>query len=450
MSKMTSRFAAAMRRAAGATRAFNVFGATRIIQKALAGSLGTKRAGKRPTAEKRPIAEKAKGARAASDRQRADTLARLPATASAKVPAEVPAKVPAKTVAKTAAKTAAEPKAQAGTGVVRPFRRPLGEVLETLRGLSAFTRSLPGQSGPLSPRQIPLPDLPEGASFASRSFTSAAGTRAFRLYVPASAPERPDGLIIMLHGCTQCPEDFAAGTNMNAFAEEHRLLIAYPAQTRGHNASSCWNWFEPGHQVRDAGEPAILAGLTRKLVKEFGIDRDRVFVAGLSAGAAMAVILGKTYPDLYTAVGVHSGLAYQSAGNVMSALSVMRGQSGSGLFGAPASTGPGSDAGAKPVRTIIFHGSADRTVHPSNAQRIAEAAMPAIKRARKKSEAGSNNGRRFTQTIVANENGSPQIESWLIDGAGHAWSGGKASGSYTDAKGPDASREMVRFFLQAK
>jgi poly(hydroxyalkanoate) depolymerase family esterase len=233
---------------------------------------------------------------------------------------------------------------------------------------------------------------------------------------------------------------------MNAIAEEHSLLIAYPAQTRINNASSCWNWFEERHQHRDKGEPAILAGLTRKLIKEFGIDRNNVYVAGLSAGAAMAVIMGQTYPDVFTAIGVHSGLAYQSAGNVMSALAVMRGNSGSSMAGRT----PTSGTPSKPVPTIVFHGSADRTVHPSNADHIiADAASPA-KLAKPTTESGSRNGRRFTRTVIAKDNGSPFAENWLIDGAGHAWSGGKANGSYTDARGPDASREMVRFFKQAK
>jgi poly(hydroxyalkanoate) depolymerase family esterase len=233
---------------------------------------------------------------------------------------------------------------------------------------------------------------------------------------------------------------------MNTIAEMHGLLVAYPAQTRASNASSCWNWFDAGHQLRDAGEPAILAGLTRKLIKEFGVDKAQVYAAGLSAGAAMAVIMGKTYPELFSAIGVHSGLPYQSAGNVMSALAVMRGTAGSSLFGKAYS----ADADSRAARTIIFHGSADRTVHPSNAQRILNAASDAAKQGTHTTASGSRNGRRFTQTTILHQNGSALVESWLIDGAGHAWSGGKPSGSYTDAKGPDASREMVRFFVDAK
>lgn len=250
----------------------------------------------------------------------------------------------------------------------------------------------------------------------------------------------------MLHGCTQTPDDFAVGTDMNRFAEAHGLLIAYPAQTQSNNASSCWNWFDERHQARDAGEPAILAGLTRKLIAEFAIDHDQVFIAGLSAGAAMAVIMGKTYPDLFHAIGVHSGLAYQSAVNVMSAMTVMRGSSGPRLFGEV----PSQEKTTHVVRTIIFHGAADRTVHPSNAQRIFDKAYNASNHGAPRTTSGTKNGRSFKRTVIAASKGAPVIESWLIDGAGHAWSGGNASGSYADPKGPNASAEMVLFFLNAK
>ena len=169
---------------------------------------------------------------------------------------------------------------------------------------------LPGLGRPAPVPELPLPD---GAAFLDLRYACAAGARGYRLHVPSSADAGMQGLIVMLHGCTQGPDDFAAGTGMNALAEQHRLLVAYPAQTGGDNAMSCWNWFRPGDQLRDAGEPAIIAGLTASLRDRYAVPRGRVFVAGLSAGGAMAAIMGETYPELYAAIGVHSGLAYGCA-----------------------------------------------------------------------------------------------------------------------------------------
>jgi poly(hydroxyalkanoate) depolymerase family esterase len=281
-----------------------------------------------------------------------------------------------------------------------------------------------------------------GGVFATRSFACKAGTRAYKLYVPARHSAAPRGLIIMLHGCTQNPDDFAAGTRMNVVAEDNGLIVAYPAQTRAHNASGCWNWFQTGDQQRDKGEPAILAGMARELMAEFDLARDQVFVAGLSAGGAMAVIMAETYPDVFSAVGVHSGMPYQSASNVMSALTAMRGRVG-GRSGVSADADPQGPA----MRTIVFHGSADRTVHPVNADGIVVDAMVSHADATTKTEAGLTNGKRFTRTVVTGADGRPNLENWTIEGAGHAWSGGSRAGTFADPLGPDASGEMVRFFL---
>ena len=221
---------------------------------------------------------------------------------------------------------------------------------------------LPGLGQPAHVPELPLPD---GAQFLDQRYSCAAGARRYRLYVPSTAGEGLQGLIVMLHGCTQNPEDFAAGTGMNALAEEHRLLVVYPAQTGGDNSMSCWNWFRPGDQMRDTGEPAIIAGLTESLRDQYAIPEDRVFVAGLSAGGAMAAIMGETYPELYGAIGVHSGLAYGSANDVMSAFTAMRGQVG--IEQAPSRNGGDAGSGAEADRVSR---SADTTVHPSNAERI--------------------------------------------------------------------------------
>ncbi len=314
--------------------------------------------------------------------------------------------------------------------------RTLGVVLSQLRVAQSL---MPGAMSRSAGTKV-SPGVPSGAQYLARKHRIAAGSRSYKLYLPASQPKRPKGLILMLHGCNQTPDDFALGTHMNALAEKNGLAIAYPAQTGGHNAASCWNWFKPGNQFRGAGEPAILASLTRKLMKEFGLCRDAVFVAGLSAGGAMAAILADVYPDVFSAAGVHSGLARGAAREVISATSAMR-SGGASVGIAPAIAGR-----SNPVRRIIFQGDADRTVHPSNASMIVAAA---VGDAAVPTKVGKRTvrGRGYARSDFTGSDGADLLELWMIEGAGHAWSGGRAAGSYTDSKGPDASAHMIRFFL---
>lgn len=288
--------------------------------------------------------------------------------------------------------------------------------------------------------RAPSPALPEGARFLDDQFTCDAGARRYRTYLPASAAHGcATGMIVMLHGCTQTPEDFAAGTGMNDLAEVHGFIVVYPHQSRGENAQSCWNWFQRGDQRRDRGEPAILAGLARKLAAEHGVPEGRIFVAGLSAGAAMAVILGETYPDVFSGVGAHSGLPAGSAKDVPSAFAAM---AGNGTVSAP-------QKGAAAVRTIILHGTADTTVHPSNGEQIARRALDlGPGQTIQTQERGQAEGRAYVRKLTADGDGPALVEQWVIEGLGHAWSGGSARGSYTDAQGPDASSAMVRFFFE--
>jgi poly(hydroxyalkanoate) depolymerase family esterase len=264
------------------------------------------------------------------------------------------------------------------------------------------------------------------------SFDGAAGTRRYRLYVPASASAGPRPLVVMLHGCKQNPDDFAAGTRMDALAEAHGCLVLYPEQAASANHSGCWNWFETGHQGRDAGEPSLIAGMTRTVMREHGVDPDRVYVAGLSAGGAMAAVLGAVYPDLFRAIGVHSGLAAGSASDLMSGLQAMK--------RAPTGRRSATRAGA-PVPTIVFHGDRDAVVHPSNGQAVTQQFAPASSRQ------VEERGERHTRTLTLDGEGRTVAEHWTLHGAGHAWSGGSPAGSYTDPSGPDASAEMLRFFL---
>ena len=278
----------------------------------------------------------------------------------------------------------------------------------------------------------PVQPVPRAGRFIAGSHTDTAGTREYKLYIPPGYHGQELPLVVMLHGCTQNPDDFAAGTGMNDAAQERGFFVLYPAQTQNANASGCWTWFKHNHQRRGRGEPALLAGMTRDVMKRYGVDPKRVYVAGLSAGGAMAAILGDAYPDLFAAVGVHSGLATGSATDVKSAFAAMKGG------GAPAAKGPTPP-------TIVFHGDQDATVHPVNGEQVvaasAGAAKPELNRAR------SDSGREYTRRVYRDAGGRVVAEHWAVHGAGHAWSGGRAAGSYTDAKGPDATEEMLRFFF---
>jgi len=319
--------------------------------------------------------------------------------------------------------------------------RPRRSLDEVVRTLAEGRRKLRPMGAPSGRNRTVDVSLPEAAEFRDLQHSHPAGARRYRLYVPSTGAEGLQGLIVMLHGCTQNPEDFAAGTGMNAVAEEHRLLIAYPGQTGSDNAMSCWNWFRPGDQGRGAGEPAILASLAESIRDEFAIDPDRVFVAGLSAGGAMAAILGETYPELFTAIGVHSGLAPGSATDVASAFAAMRGQAGVG-----AATAAGHPRAGAP-RVIVFHGSADTTVHPSNAARIVARHAGEPAQSRRTEHAPSGGQRGYARLVAERHDGRPALECWMVEGAEHAWSGGHPGGTYTDPRGPNASAEMARFFL---
>ncbi|MGI4850051.1 MAG: extracellular catalytic domain type 1 short-chain-length polyhydroxyalkanoate depolymerase [Janthinobacterium lividum] len=279
----------------------------------------------------------------------------------------------------------------------------------------------------------------QGGRFLSGSFANRAGKRQYKLYVPSAYHGQPLPLVVMLHGCTQNPDDFAAGTRMNALAESQPCLVLYPAQERAANSSRCWNWFNAIDQKRDQGEPSIIAGMTREIMQTWHVDARQVFVAGLSAGGAMAIIMGTVYPELYAAVGVHSGLPYAAASDLPSALAAMKGGMGARAAGSRAS----AKLAAIPV--IVFHGDRDQTVSPRNGEQVLAQAVPGAA-AGSPARVERAAGHAYTRTVLADDAGRVLAEQWLVHGAGHAWSGGSASGSYTDAKGPDASAEMLRFF----
>lgn len=303
-----------------------------------------------------------------------------------------------------------------------------------------------GSMRPVTPDVVFSPVQTSG-QFVEKTYTNRAGTRSYQLYIPSGYTGQAVPLVIMLHGCTQTSRNFAAGTRMNGHAEGETFLVAYPEQEISANGSKCWNWFQQTDQHRDMGEPSLIAGITQQIMSDYHVDGRRVYIAGLSSGGAMAAIMAATYPDLYAAVGVHSGLAYGAAHDLPSAFAAMV---------------QGTDQGAQhlteSIPLIVFHGDSDTTVAPVNADYLLDQwlrgtsnGQDSMQRAARdvKMERGQvANGHAYTRTIYHDSSGRAIIEKWMVHQAGHAWSGGSPSGSYTDPKGPDASAEMVRFFTE--
>jgi poly(hydroxyalkanoate) depolymerase family esterase len=320
----------------------------------------------------------------------------------------------------------------------------LGEAVAVLRGKNAAS---PGQmegvlggiaqfdAAPflVKPSRPVEHDDTGGSRFEERKFANEAGSRKYKLFIPSGYNGQEMPLVVMLHGCTQSADDFAAGTRMNALAEAQGFLVAYPEQARSANVTKCWNWFNAANQRRDAGEASLIAGITRQIMADFVVLPGRVYVAGLSAGGAAAAIMGATYPDLYAAIGVHSGLACGAASDVPSALAAMS-------HGAAASVRPGAR-----IPGIVFHGDKDSTVNIANASQVIAQATGGAE-SQTEMVQGEAAGIRYTRSVYT-AGGRVLAEEWVLHGAGHAWSGGSAAGSFADPHGPDASREMIRFFF---
>lgn len=321
---------------------------------------------------------------------------------------------------------------------------------------------LPGSPGIPRPSQRPREPAPPqaGGQFLEAVYANAAGRRRYKVYVPTTGHRQTAGrlpVVVMLHGGSQNADDFAAGTAMNALAQREGFLVVYPEQDANSNAGRYWNWFDAGHQVHGSGEPSLIAGITAEVVQTHGADAERVYVAGLSAGGAMAAVMAATYPQVYAAVGVHSGVAYGLASDLPSAFTAMA-QGAAATPSLPGMSRGGRTPGVA-VPLIVFHGDQDRTVSPVNADQLTQAAVRAFERSGASGRGAHSiappvrttgrvpGGHSFTRLVHPDEAGRAVVEQWTIHGAGHAWSGGSVLGSYTDPSGPDASAEFLRFFL---
>jgi poly(hydroxyalkanoate) depolymerase family esterase len=336
------------------------------------------------------------------------------------------------------------------------------------RDLYAANQAAIARAGiaPSTGLKLPLPVGPPGALLGTLPVAQPLSngvdhSRRALIHVPLGLDAvRPAPLVCMLHGCTQDPATFAAATLMNHTADRHGFVVVYPGQDRGRNPQGCWNWFLPEHQRRDAGEPAAIAAIVRDLIdtnSQFQIDPTRVFVAGLSSGGAMAAILGACYPDLFAAIAVHSGLAYRSATNMSAAFDVMAHadpDANAQAWAAHAAMG----THARPVPSIVIHGTADQTVSPANAIHVLRQSMTANHLAAPETcdhdphhptsskRDQTHHGYRYTESRWTDARGTLMHQLLLVDGLGHAWSGGAAGGSHTDDRGPSATQAICEFF----
>ena len=290
-----------------------------------------------------------------------------------------------------------------------------------------------------SQREKRKPPVGEGDWIAGIAI-GAAGARRYRLYRPAGIAfgERLP-LMVMLHGCGQDAKSFAQSTRMNRIAQRERFLVLYPEQDRLANPQGCWNWFDT-RAGRAAGEAKLIMGAIDQVCLLYAVDRNRIAIAGLSAGASMAALLVTRQPDRFKAVVMHSGIPPGSAHSGLSALAAMHGH------GVARSLPPGTASNSTSwPPLLVIHGGKDRTVSASNghaAVRVWAEAAGASAVTQRKIQRGKQHAMAVTDFIAGSATVASLVE---VPQLGHAWSGGTASQPYGDAQGPDASRMAWAF-----
>jgi poly(hydroxyalkanoate) depolymerase family esterase len=296
----------------------------------------------------------------------------------------------------------------------------------------------------------------------SGEYANATGSRAYQLYLPAGYDAKQKHmLVVLLHGCTQDAADIARGTRITEHADREGFIALLPEQPASANAKKCWNWYDPAHQARDAGEPSLIAGMTAKVTADYAVDPDRVHLAGISAGAGMAALVAVAYPETYASVAMHSGIAWRAATSVMAALGVMGGGPSLAVadsLGREAAAAMGARKRAIPA--LVIQGGSDKVVHPANAAALARQWTRMNANARPTDEpqialrddaesndrSGETNGYHWTRATFGA--GQETVDELIVAELGHAWSGGSSTGTFTDEHGPDATAEIVRFFIE--
>jgi poly(hydroxyalkanoate) depolymerase family esterase len=318
----------------------------------------------------------------------------------------------------------------------------------------------PTPTPPATPTPTPTPPPGGGAtpgkgtSF-SGTYTNAAGSRAYRGYVPSTYKAgTPVPLLVVLHGCTESADVFRQLTRFDELAEAKGFLVVFPEQPKSANNQNCWNFFQDAQTHRGTGEPSLIAGITDWVGQHYSVDSHRIYVAGLSAGGAMASVMAATYPDVYAAIGIGSGCEYAATATCAGYKSADPAAAAQAAY-----KEMGTRARAMPV--ISFSGDKDTTVPPVNADQLLQQWQLTADLADDGATNGSvlskptstisgqvPNGLSYTVRSYGDAQTNELVQYWVVNGMSHAWSGGCSCQPYAEPKGPDATAAMYAFFVK--